>query len=172
MFSSLKWFLFIVLICIGANSNAALIPTAPTFLVGGKTLLTQNMIQLKCRPNGTTNRYSGCRVTGGSSGYTPSGSKLFHIRAVKIETTGTITANTTTTLASCDTDLAIGTTSTPVNPVYFGADSNLSSINFDSGSASFQEQEWDQVIPNTKFFCIDDGTANSVYVVNLFGYEE
>lgn len=164
-----KYLLAILLFSVTAN--AAFIPTIAVTTVGDRSMPTKNLIIIRCQPAGATNRYSGCRLNTGSAGYSPSGVK-FHIYAVRIDAGQSFTSNTSTVISSCDTDLAIGTSSAPSNPVYFGGSSSLSYVVTAGAAGSAVEYPFDYSIPNGKFACVDDGTAASTYIVSLIGYEE
>lgn len=145
----------------------ALIPLAPNLVVGGVTFTDlKNLIQLYAAASNAT--YTTFRKSGSSSGYTPSGSTVFHISAVQF-------ATNSNTLSILDifygsTDVGLSNASPPSGVV------NIANDNVNNGFLipvleNVGQSPLDFIIPNGKFPCFfyPSGGVGSVI---LFGYEQ
>lgn len=136
-----------------------------------------NLIMVSGYVTDGTNKWTSFRKPAGSSGYTPSGSKTFHVRAVRIFSLGTVGNGTGFILGYNNIDLGLSGTTSPSSPIYIGGDSTATLANvvvFGSSvvTGTTIEAVVDFVIPNTKYiFASNAGSASSA-LIQIFGYEE
>ena len=140
----------------------ALIPTQTTLTIGGRVFTDlANLIVLYAGPG--INSKSTFRTAGGSSGYTPSGSKTFVCAAWRAN----IAAGTSIQIGYTDNDVGLQSAGSFTNFVQPGH--GIPSFYAAGALENVEQILTDFTVPNGKYLSLDGGGAN--LIIQVFGYE-
>ena len=141
----------------------------PTLTVGGRVFTDlSNLIILTGNCSGSSSGNGTLRKAGGTSGYTPSGSKTFVAKAIKVAFG---TAGGLVQILYADVDIGASSATVFTNPVYIGGAPN-SSAEITGATSSIQESVLpDFIIPNGKFMCTNKLASATACTIQVFGYE-
>lgn len=153
---------------LGGPTNA---PVIPSVIVGNRTLIDNgSLMVLYCATNSATNRYCTFRKQDGSSGYTPSGTRSFHLLAVRSLSFNTTSANFT--IFQSGNDVGIMSSTSPTSVVNIGGNANLGTF-YKSGAIGWTgDYLADFVVSNGKYLSYDNGGVLSIDLTMAFGYEQ
>jgi len=143
-------------------SAAIFQPTIPSLTIGGRVITDlANLIVLYGYSNSSATSRCSLRKVNTSTGYTPSGTKVFQAVAVRIQTL--IVATSGLALGYADTDIGLGVNTAHTSPQYLNV---LPPLN---GAVGIDFQFPCEIrVPNGKYFASD--SQGSVWVGNIIVY--
>ena len=146
-------------------------PEVPSVTVAGMKMPLKNLITLYAVVGGSLAR---CVARQGdqSSGYTPSGTNKFRVKAVRVLTT---VSGSYMYLLQSSTDIGFNVSTAWVTATYIANDIEASKIMYSaavSGAQQYTDLTVDFLIANGAFVGIENQASTGEFRVQIFGYEE
>lgn len=146
-------------------------PVLPTITVGGRVFTdTKNLIILYGLSNGT-NGNSTLRRANATSGYTPTGGKVFKAYAIKIYNLSS-SASYGVSLSQSDNDLGIQSPSAMTNPVTMAGSTSMQPVTTATGLGQTAEGSLDFQIATGKFLTVTSSSSTNSGNIIVYGYEQ